>query len=380
MLVMFDHLYSIPVFWGSHGHGRLKGWLMGGFIGVDVFFVLSGFLISALLIREFLNTGGVSLKMFYIRRALRLFPALAFSCVLFAVPIALINWRQGLVDYAYALTYTAVIPKALEVLRWFPQPYFYPHTWSLSVEEIFYALYPLIFIGICRARLGFFSARVWIPFLAVPLLSLPLSLPLLKGGAYQSPIWHFGQIFMGVMASVVYANARWRKRLEEAAPFLLCGPGFLSRVVGVAGSALIAHAALLVILAVLATGHPSAPWLFLWGFPSVTLAATLLTRHLSLTSTPGRGLLGFFERPRVQALGVISYGVYVYHVPLYRLCEHAALNNSWRPRRIGEDFPFWLAFDVFLVISTLLLSSWSYGAVERRFLEMKARFGGASSR
>ncbi len=137
-------------------HGGLD-WARGGFLGVDLFFVLSGFLITTLLLREREDTGGIALGAFWLRRARRLLPAL-FLLLLLVVTYAIVfaapeelrtirgdalaslgyiaNWRFILTDGSYFAQFQAPSP-----LR---------HVWSLAIEEQFYLLWPLIVVGVYK--------------------------------------------------------------------------------------------------------------------------------------------------------------------------------------------------------------------------------------
>ena len=133
-------------------HTDLPGFKRGGGFGVDVFFVLSGFLITTLLLEERAETGRISLGSFYVRRALRLFPALlavlaavAFYAYAFADP----QLRDDLLaEAAYAITYTTNF-------GWLHglNDAWLGHTWSLALEEQFYLLWPPTLLVIV-SRLG----------------------------------------------------------------------------------------------------------------------------------------------------------------------------------------------------------------------------------
>src|SRR5262245_60440887 len=124
--------------------------LPGGFIGVDVFFVLSGYLITALLVVEWEQDGRISLPHFYARRALRLLPALSLLLLAYlAVGWWLTKgWQALLVNAGIVLFYAANWARALG--RDLP---ILGHTWSLSIEEQFYLLWPPIVVVLLRLGL-----------------------------------------------------------------------------------------------------------------------------------------------------------------------------------------------------------------------------------
>ena len=138
---------------GTHGMAHLD-FGIGDYahLGVVVFFVISGFLITSLLLKEHARTGRVSLKLFYARRALRIFPAsytyLAVMAVLGFTGVISLHWR----DLIYASTYT---------VNYLPAPAWQVgHLWSLSVEEQFYLLWPLAFVALGPRRALWVAAAV----------------------------------------------------------------------------------------------------------------------------------------------------------------------------------------------------------------------------
>ena len=134
-------------------------WMAGGFVGVDVFFVLSGYLITGLLARELATSGDVDLTAFYARRAQRLLPAL-IVVLLATLAIALffyapIDQRPIASDArAVALHYGNVLfaQNAVNYHASSENPFL--HTWSLAVEEQFYIVWPLLFLGVARLWTG----------------------------------------------------------------------------------------------------------------------------------------------------------------------------------------------------------------------------------
>ena len=134
--------------------------ITGGYLGVDVFFVISGYLISSILFEEIEKTGTISISNFYLRRTRRILPALLTICIcvyllfsfVFKSPqIPLPNFNESLF---------ATLLSVSNIFFWFHSGYFAPegwlypflHTWSLGIEEQFYILFPLILIGTIRIK------------------------------------------------------------------------------------------------------------------------------------------------------------------------------------------------------------------------------------
>ena len=147
ILVIADHLFGYPI---------------GGFIGVDVFFVISGYLITGLLLREHSRTGRISIRAFYARRARRILPAsavvLAATVIAASVLFATTRAASAIVDALWAAAFLGNWRMAATGTDYFqlglpPSPV--QHFWSLSVEEQFYFVWPVLLIGV----LGFAARR-----------------------------------------------------------------------------------------------------------------------------------------------------------------------------------------------------------------------------
>jgi peptidoglycan/LPS O-acetylase OafA/YrhL len=131
-------------------------WIRGGFIGVEVFFVVSGFLITSLLLEESEDTGGISLRQFWIRRARRLLPAL------FTMLVAVSAWALLFSKYKVGQLRHDFLSAVFYISNWWQifssdVPYFAPsdppllrHLWSLAVEEQWYLLWPIAFIALFK--------------------------------------------------------------------------------------------------------------------------------------------------------------------------------------------------------------------------------------
>lgn len=155
-LVLFSHSVIYDEFTWLEPIG-----LGAGYAGVALFFVLSGYLITALLLREEDRTGGISLKLFYLRRSLRLFPALWLYLL-----IVWMIWRVGLLPHH---PWHSFVASLLYIRNLVGQGHETAHLWSLSIEEQFYLLWPLVFVAFPkrnRLRLvlalsGIFGITAW---------------------------------------------------------------------------------------------------------------------------------------------------------------------------------------------------------------------------
>ena len=138
-----DGLRAVAVLTVMASHAKVP-YIRGGFMGVDIFFVISGFLITTILLKEYSNRGSISIPNFYMRRILRLMPALLllfsflliYACLFTNLKFVRITLIDELVTLLYSQNWALA-------LGYHPRGYL-AHTWSLSVEEQFYFLWPLI--------------------------------------------------------------------------------------------------------------------------------------------------------------------------------------------------------------------------------------------
>jgi len=324
-----------------HAH---HDWLPGGFLGVEVFFVISGYLITLLLMGEQERTGRVDLKQFWTRRFRRLLPALFVMMALVAVYIAAFftdareetrgdfmggifyvsNWYQIFVGQGYGSS-EAFVP-----LR---------HLWSLAVEEQFYLLWPLVMVFLLR------RARGRLPSIGVKLLLLSVGIAVAVGLVFVSgPVatsctaefhtgcWKLGDKFINVN-DMLYLGSFSR------AGGLMLGAGFamLWRPLAVLRGPLrekakrldvLALVGLAVLVYLMATMYLSEkagsvynPLLYRGGF-LLTGVATLL---LIAATTHARAVTGkLLGNPLFLWIGTRSYGLYLYHWPIYQIIRKQA--------------------------------------------------------
>ncbi|MFN2510671.1 MAG: acyltransferase family protein [Pyrinomonadaceae bacterium] len=328
----------------------------GGFIGVDVFFVLSGFLITSLLLQEWDQSGAIRLKNFYARRVLRLFPALFSLSFIWFLYISLFqpeHLRKTSKDILIVLLYSANWSRALgqEELGWKDS---LGHTWSLSIEEQFYLVWPALLFLMLQLRLQ----RRWI-------LSL-LVMGIAASALSRAALWASGS-----------SVARLFNGLDSRADALLIGcavgllvtynllPGtrwFLLTIKGLAlGSALI-----LAYLGFQADG--SAGYMYLGGFTLVAGATAIIL--IELLGSPSNLVLLVLESPLLVWIGRLSYGLYLWHLPLYRITVPVVTHPDWTwYERLGLRF-----------VVTFAVASLSFYLIERPCLKMKQRFRAVQSK
>ncbi|MEZ0447914.1 acyltransferase family protein [Cellulomonas sp. ICMP 17802] len=307
----------------------------GGHVGVDVFFVLSGFLITGILMREVERTGSISFKAFYARRAIRLFPALVLLVAVAAVAFAVIpvgdraDEFRGLVA---AVTYTSSPLQAAGV-----NLSSLGHAWSLSVEEYFYLVWPLLLLAV---------ARWWPHRLLAGTLSITAAAVLYQAAigtftswpvdrVYYAPDTRAAQLLVGCSLAVLVARGR-----AVARPFMaivaialitafvlveaMIGPRFYRD----GGSTLVALAAAVAISAVV---HQ----------PESRVARTLAIGPLVW-------------------IGRRSYGIYLWGPVLATI--------------VATVVPHSAPLLPIILVLTFVVPALSFRFVEKPFLELKSRF------
>ncbi|GAA3660687.1 acyltransferase family protein [Microbacterium marinilacus] len=270
----------------------------GGYIGVDVFFVISGFLITAHLLREAERTGTVSVLHFWARRIRRLLPA-AFA-VLAATVVMVILWVPRSV---WEQTFTEIIASAFYVQNWVLAtnsvdylaadanvPSIVQHFWSLSVEEQFYIVWPLIIVGV----LFFTKARKWIGVALASVFVLSLVYSIVATAV--SP----------AMAYFVTPTRAW----EFAAGGLLA---FLPMVLSARARMLVAWAGVAAIAGAAFAYTDATP------FPGYTALLPVLGTAAVIWADAPRGLGSPTSLARlapIQWVGDVSYSLYLWHWPI----------------------------------------------------------------
>ena len=311
--------------------------LPGGFLGVDLFFVLSGFLITGLLLGEFRQTAAISLRKFYLRRVLRLGPALflyLLGCLLVTwyyqpseftrelklIGIALAyatNWRMAF-GWDTSLDPTAII-------------------WSLSIEEQFYLIWPLLLFACLALK---FSRRAIVCGLALMIIAIIVNrYSLLSGGAnltrlYYGTDTHADALLLGCIVAfvpVIHMRVRW---------FTLLGL-LLATTLGY----------------LVATTDFTSLFLYRGGFTLISLLAGILI--LVVANSPS-SLIALALKWRVlRWFGQISYGLYLWHWLVIRNVSLFYL-GWWEP---------WAKLALALGIASA-----SFYFVEKPFNRMKARY------
>lgn len=320
--------------------------LPGGFLGVDIFFVLSGYLITLLLLEEKSQRESINLGYFYIRRFLRLTPAFTLLvCVYLTVSLWLnSSWNDIAPRIKEALIAFFYMANWARAFDWYPSTVYLSHTWSLAIEEQFYLLWPTCFI-LLTSKFRRPEHAIIIGAACLLIVTWAWRYWLLENNASYMRIYNG----LDTRADALMAGA------ITAAISRLAGTGHYYRQWAIRLTTVVC----IVCLAILVM-HAS--WmsraLYIWQLPVTHLACSVLTYNLSKVE-PFYFSPIFTFKPLIF-LGRISYGLYLWHIPALLILLSLDLTGM---RLMLATF-----------LSTLACAVTSFYCVERPALRLKARF------
>lgn len=312
-------------------HAGLNGF-SGGYVGVDIFFVLSGYLITSILLGE-MSVGTYTIVNFYERRARRILPALFFVIFCSLIPAWVLMAPHQLKDFSQSLV--AVAAFSSNILFWKESGYFEVtaelkpllHTWSLSVEEQFYVIFPL-----CLALLYRYGKSTLI--YATSIVTL-LSLTIAQWASTAEPSGNF----------FLLPTRAWELLAGSLIAYKIFG------TVQVKRQNLWEWVGFILIISSIVTYDENTPFPSLWTVPPV-LGTCLIIYFSGPTTNLGR-LLSY--KPVVN-IGLISFSLYLWHQPVL------AFVRIWRPELLHNG-----SIIVAVLVLIYLLSRFTYSYVEQPF-------------
>ncbi|WP_448203496.1 acyltransferase family protein [Azospirillum sp. sgz302134] len=355
--------------WGPffQGHPPLPSFLIGGVVGVDIFFVLSGFLITNILISEYQSHGSISIFNFYMRRFLRLYPALLIvagfsAALLFSGQISM--KPQVLV---YALTYTTNFAWAIEGQQGLLEALsLLNHAWSLAVEEQFYLVWPFFLVWALKsstARRSHVDNRRLLGMVALIACAC---------FAFQWVAVYFSDFHLGL-------NLATRTLVGRAGP-ILCGCAtaiilsyrdrfpVLSALITHWLTQIVAFVGLMILVSLI----DSDLHYIIYNAVPVSVFTSALLFGLSFPEKPKRRVSAWvhllFSSAPLRYIGRISYGIYLYHVPIFFLFP-----ASWVMGTFDPKLAFAIVFAIPFALS-LAVSAFSFHVIEQPMLRRKDRY------
>lgn len=325
--------HSGPIGMGWHG-------LDMGYLGVDLFFVISGFLITTLLLRERDGSHNISLRNFYIRRTLRIFP-LYYSVILALVAFHVFIRPESkigasfLTELPYYITYTAnLVPVSFGIV------------WSLAAEEQFYLLWPAI-----EKFMRKYTVKIIVGFIFInQFINFPQGKYIISGfiGSeewMQLTMWQvtFTPILMGVGAAHILHSERGFENLRWISASPWAPAGWLFTVI---------------LLIAIFTGDVS-------GFPRLMLHIGMTLLVISCVRQENHVLKPLLTFNPIKHIGKISYGMYLFHTHVI-LVVQLLLNAA--------DIQNSISLFLLSLLFTAIAADLSFRLFESRFLRMKDRF------
>ncbi len=333
-------------------------WMSGGFLGVEVFFVISGYLITALLIAEWRDKDRIDLGQFWIRRARRLLPAL-FALLLVTCLIAVIFLPDEVAslrgDVASSFLYVANWGFIVAQKSYFEQlgrPSLVQHLWSLAVEEQFYLVWPLIFVGGMKL---FGRKRFPVVIIAMAFASAVLMFVLFTPGTDPSRVYYgtdtraAGLLFGCALA---FAWAPWRLQADITAK--------AARSLDIAGGVAVA-----ILCVMLYLTNQRSDWLYRGGLLFLDLVTLVV---IAVTVHPAAHLGKVLGVRPLQWIGQRSYGLYLWHWPIFQLTRPHTVVDGVEVR--GD-----IGLDGFQLFALRMVLTFAVAELSYRFLEMPIRQG-----
>lgn len=326
------------------GHNLGWNWLKGGFFGVDIFFALSGFLITTLLLEEYSQSGTISLAGFFRRRALRLWPVLVALVAFSLLSVVLFN---------PAVTPERLALVAVSVLGYFSNYVLttdsqswtggMSHTWSLAVEAHFYIFWAVTVFAVTRRR------GLDLKYLAITAVCIAAG-----SAVWRIFVWNISSdfnwpycvtdtrldaVFLGVLASIF----RLRQLAFQIGRRIIHGTE-------------IACIALLIALFYGVRQSSAIPY---WG--GFTLAGAIAALLILTTLLSEHSLVaGVVKSPWLVWFGKISYSIYIWHVPMSKLVR------ADRLIALGVPSP---AAEMVRAAASIVVAAGSYYLIEKRFIK-----------
>lgn len=320
-------------------------YLPGGFLGVDLFFVLSGYLISSLIIKEFRKTGTVNLYNFYIRRARRLLPAVYFMITVGLVVMVLFNevlLRKSHLDAIFGYIYSSnwwYIFHKLDYFDSFGAQSPFKHLWSLAIEEQFYMIFPLLFLlvnGKKKSKDGTYKLNKKFLYVVLGLILVSLIAHILLFDINNISRIYFGtdtrafSLLVGVVGAILYPMERLHSKVTPQQNMVY---------------SVVSLASIVTLITVMVYTSEYNTWLYRGGFLLVAILGLIVIISSGKQHTLMSKLLSF--KP-IVFIGKISYSLYLWHFPILVLTTPVS--------EIGNPNIFFVILRIVLTFAVAIVS------------------------
>ena len=320
-------------------------YLPGGFLGVDLFFVLSGYLISSLIIKEFRKIGTVTFYNFYIRRARRLLPAVYFMITIGLVVMVLFNevlLRKSHLDAIFGYIYSSnwwYIFHKLDYFDSFGAQSPFKHLWSLAIEEQFYMIFPLLFLLVNskkKSKDGTYKLNKNFLYVVLGLILVSLIAHILLFDINNISRIYFGtdtrafSLLVGVVGAILYPMERLHSKVTPQQNMIY---------------SVVSLASIATLITVMVYTSEYNTWLYRGGFLLVAILGLIVIISSGKQHTLMSKLLSF--KP-IVFIGKISYSLYLWHFPILVLTTPVS--------EIGNPNIFFVILRIVLTFAVAIVS------------------------
>ena len=315
-----------------------KTFILNGDMGVDLFFLISGFLITYLLLRERDTAGKVNVRNFYIRRILRIWPL--YFLIVLITPLLVYISDEKAPDYWWTMLFATNFQTIRGAANLFP----FVHFWSVCVEEHFYLVWPLLIVLI---------PAKWLPKCFFVLIIVSIAFRLYTYFEFPEK-WYLYSYYHTIARMDILILGAWIGYIHFKSPIVIrCSKSLRIVTYSIFFFILLAESA-----------HPS-PSIAAVAFKKYIYACFFIFGLLNYLFNPD-SFLNFKKKNFLHYLGRISFGIYMYHNIIFPLIA-VKLMRRWECSNL---FVFYLVY----TFSVLMLSIVSYEFFEKRFLKLKIHF------
>ncbi|NCP86560.1 MAG: hypothetical protein CO094_02820 [Anaerolineae bacterium CG_4_9_14_3_um_filter_57_17] len=351
LLVLVYHILRLnPVpMQGAVFSGLLRFAEMG-WAGVDVFFVLSGFLITSILLRTKSQPGYF--QKFYARRILRIFPLYYTTITLIFIAMPLISPAQTDMARAGWLWYYLYVQNWGNAFSVIPTIFAISITWSLAIEEQFYLFWPSVVYWLNTKKLAWAAGLLAFFSLGLRLLIVNRFRKLLDYNKffYFATITRLDSLLLGALIALAFESETLKKWLKfVAAPVFIVSFG---------------------LIVIFASRKPDSPLvdnylMYTYGYSVIAIASAALIVMLT-TYAESNPLRAFFRSSALRFLGKYSYAIYLFHILPLLIFQRLFAES--------QGFAAWLIFNALTPLVTVLLALLSWNLLETRMLALKKYF------
>ncbi|MBR7795682.1 acyltransferase family protein [Agaribacter marinus] len=293
-------------------------WAAGGFLGVCIFFVLSGYLITDLLADEWKQNNRINFKKFWIKRARRLLPAmlamliLTFIWVLLFKPTIIASFKSDFIAALFYISNWWYIFQDQSYFETLGEPSLLTHFWSLAVEEQFYIIWPILMLLGLRyiTKLSLIKIMLITASVSAILMMLLYQPGLDPSRVYYGTDTRAFSLLIGAALAIIWPSGQLARKIPQK----------LKHILNIAGSIMLS-----ILLVMLWTTNQYEPFLYYGGMVILSIVTAML---IAVLVHPANSIGNLFNLPFLRWVGIRSYAIYLWHYPVIMLTTPAINTNG----------------------------------------------------